>query len=178
VPRILLLLLLISGCSAAAQPAEESTGQSTGRFSVTDVAWLQLAEALHGRALPLLELASDHAAGRPLADLAVRLAERHEKGRGRLRALLGRTGVTGANPHTRHDMPGMPTADDLRALNDLRDAAFDRRFVTLLKAYLDQLVLVAKGEQSAGGDREVRELAAAMEREHTTELAELERAAR
>ncbi|GAA3577270.1 DUF305 domain-containing protein [Nonomuraea rosea] len=174
-PRILLLLLLISGCSAAVQPAAE---QPAGRFSVTDVAWLQLAEALHGRALPLLELAPGHAAGRPLADLSVRLAERHEKGRGRLRALLGRTGVTGANPHTQHDMPGMPTAGDLRALNDLRDAAFDRRFVTLLKAYLDQLVLVAKGEQSAGGDREVRELAAAMEREHTTELAELERAAR
>ncbi|MFC4122342.1 DUF305 domain-containing protein [Nonomuraea zeae] len=189
-PRILavLLLLLLAGCSAAGQPSGQhaagqhaapqpsghhAAAQPNPRYSATDVAWLQLAEALHARALPLLELAPDRAAGRPLAELAVRLGERHESGRDRLRALLAQARVSGENPHTQHDMPGMPTADDLRALSDLRDDAFDRRFVTLLRAYLDQLVLVAKGEQTAGGDREVRELAAAMQREHAAELAEL-----
>ncbi|MEV1176365.1 DUF305 domain-containing protein, partial [Nonomuraea sp. NPDC049784] len=111
---------------------------------------------------------------RSLADLAARLGRKHENERARLRALLAQARVTGENPHTQHDMPGMPTADDLRTLTGLRDDAFDRRFVALFRAYLDQLVLVAKGEQSSGGAPEARELAAAMERDHTADLTELE----
>jgi uncharacterized protein (DUF305 family) len=173
---LLLLSVLLLGCSAAPPAAgQPSAAVPDARFSATDVAWLQLTDALHGRALPLLRLAPEHAARRSLADLAVRLAGRHDSGRARLQALLARTGVTGENPHAQHDMPGMPTADALRELTGLRDDAFDRRFSTLLRAYLDQLVLVAKGEQSAGGDREVRELAASMERDHAAELAELDR---
>ncbi|WP_166427378.1 DUF305 domain-containing protein [Nonomuraea mesophila] len=169
----LLLTVLLLGCSAAPAPAPTSSES----FTTTDVAWLQLAEALHTRALPLLELAGDRAADPPLAGLAARLGEEHESERGRLRALLAQARVTGENPHEQHDMPGMPTAADLDALSGLRDEAFDRRFVTLLRAYLKQLALVADGEQNAGGAQQARELAAAMRREHTADLAELDRVA-
>ncbi|SDI79505.1 DUF305 domain-containing protein [Nonomuraea jiangxiensis] len=183
----LLLSVLLLGCSAAAgappsaptpgTASAPSSGTASGaRFTTTDVAWLQLADALHARALPLLALVPERSGDRELAELAVRLRKEHETGRGRLRALLARTGVTGENPHAQHDMPGMPTADDLRALTALRDDAFDRRFVTLVRAHLDQLVLVAKGEQTSGGAPEARKLAAAMERDHAAALAELERA--
>jgi uncharacterized protein (DUF305 family) len=168
---ILLLSVLPLGCSPA--PAEPEA-----RFNATDVAWLQLADALHTRALPLLDLVPGRAGSRPLADLAVRLGDRHENGRARLRALLIRARVSGENPHASHDMPGMPTARDLRTLAASRDAAFDRRFVVMFRAYLEQLVLVAEGEQSAGGDPEARRLAAAMERDHAADLAELARIGR
>ncbi|MEO3805815.1 DUF305 domain-containing protein [Nonomuraea sp. B1E8] len=178
---ILLPAVLLLGCSAAPDPvpvpAPVQAPASGGAFTTTDVAWLQLAEALHTRALPLLKLARDRAADRPLAGLAARLGEEHESGRGRLRALLAQARVTGENPHAGHDMPGMPTVADLDALSGLRDEAFDRRFVTLLRAYLKQLALVAKGEQGAGGARQVRELASAMRRDHTADLAELDRIA-
>ncbi|WP_165959702.1 DUF305 domain-containing protein [Nonomuraea longispora] len=167
----LLLTVLLLGCSAAPAPAP------SGSFTTTDVAWLQLAEALHTRALPLLELAGDRTADRPLAGLAARLGEKHESERGRLRALLAQARVTGGNPHEQHDMPGMPTAADLETLSELRDDAFDRRFVTLLRAYLKQLALVADGEQNAGGARQARELAASMRRDHTADLGELDRVA-
>ncbi len=137
---------------------------------------MQLAEALHGRVVPLLELAPDRA-GKPLTRLAGRLGTAHEKGRGRLRALLAEAGVTGDNPHALHDMPGMPTADELRALDGLRGDAFERRFTSLLRAYLNQLVLVANGERDAGGSARVRELAKTMAGVHMTELAELDRVA-
>ncbi|TDC97672.1 DUF305 domain-containing protein [Nonomuraea deserti] len=169
----LLLAVLLLGCSAAPAPAPASSGA----FTTTDVAWLQLAEALHTRALPLLDLARDRAADRPLSEFAARLGKAHESGRGRLRALLAQARITGENPHARHDMPGMPTAADLTALSVLRDDAFDRRFVALLRAYLKQLALVAKGEQGAGGARQARELASAMRRDHAADLAELDRIA-
>ncbi|MFC4012285.1 DUF305 domain-containing protein [Nonomuraea purpurea] len=173
-----LVAVLVSGCTAAAPAPEHhrpgSGAAVGGRFNGTDVAWLQLAEALHTRALPLLELAPGRTASRPLADLAVRIGRKHQTGRGRLRALLAEARVGGENPHATHDMPGMPTAADLRALKGLRNDAFDRRFSALLRVYLDQLVLVARGEQSAGGASSARELAAAMERAHVAELAALD----
>jgi uncharacterized protein (DUF305 family) len=140
------------------------------------VAWLQLTDALHARALPLLELAPQRAASRSLAGLAVRLGKAHEAGRGRLRALLAEAGVTGENPHTRHDMPGMPTAEELKTLAGLRGEAFDRRFAALLRAHLGQLVLVANGERDSGGAAAARELAERMAREHNDDLADLDQA--
>ncbi|MEU6789551.1 DUF305 domain-containing protein [Nonomuraea angiospora] len=170
----LLLSVVLLGCSYAPTQSD-APAQSEKEFNATDVAWLQLADALHTRALPLLGLVRGRAGSRALADLAARLGRKHENERARLRALLARARVTGENPHTQHDMPGMPTADALRTLTGLRDDAFDRRFVALLRAYLDQLVLVAEGEQSSGRAPEARELAAAMERDHTADLAELDR---
>ncbi|MET7334682.1 DUF305 domain-containing protein [Nonomuraea sp. NPDC005650] len=165
----LLLSVLLLGCAPAPEQPEKG-------FNATDVAWLQLADALHTRALPLLGLVRGRSGSRALADLAARLGRKHEDERVRLRALLARARVTGENPHAQHDMPGMPTADALRTLTGLRDDAFDRRFVALFRAYLDQLVLVAKGEQRSGRAPEARELAAAMERDHAADLAELEKA--
>lgn len=168
--RCLLIILFLAGCSAA-PPAEP---EPEARFTTTDVAWMQLTDALHARALPVLELAPERA-GRPVADLSVRLRTTHEAGRGRLRALLATAGITGDNPHTQMDMPGMPTAAEVKKLTKLKGESFDRRFSGLMKAYLDQLVLVANGERSSGGAAEVRDLAAAMVREHGEELAELDR---
>nr|SBP00808.1 putative lipoprotein [Nonomuraea gerenzanensis] len=167
----MVLVVVVAGCSPVVRepaPAPE--------YTVTDVAWLQLTDALHTRALPLLELAPERASSRALADLAVRLGKAHEAGRGRLRALLAEAGITGENPHTLHDMPGMPTAQDLKDLAGLRKSAFDRRFAALLRAHLEQLVLVANGERDAGGAAGARRLAEDLAREHTGDLAELDRA--
>ncbi|HEX4814762.1 MAG TPA: DUF305 domain-containing protein [Nonomuraea sp.] len=165
--------LLAPGCSAPEDgPA---TVRQEPPYNATDVAWLRLAEALHGRALPMLALAPERSRSRPLIGLAGRLAAAHETGRARLRTLLARAGQAGENPHAQHDMPGMPTSADLEALRGLRGDAFDRRFARLAGAYLDQLVLVAEGEQRSGGDAEVRRLAAGMARRHAAERAELRR---
>ncbi|MGW2147727.1 DUF305 domain-containing protein [Nonomuraea bangladeshensis] len=162
------LSLLVGGCGATAGGTVASSGSP---FNATDVAWLQLAEALHARALPMLALAPGRSASPELVELAERLAEEHGEGRERLRALLPRN--AGENPHAGHDMPGMPTADDLEALRGLRGKKFDRRFVPLVRAYLDQLVLVAEGERRSGASEEVRRLAATMARAHEAELARL-----
>ncbi|GAA3683126.1 DUF305 domain-containing protein [Nonomuraea antimicrobica] len=170
---VLALVLAPIGCSAAREPVPSP--QVTGTpFNTTDVAWLQLAEALHTRTQPLLELASERAGSRSLAELAGRLGEAHEAGRERLRTLLVRAGGGGENPHAGHDMPGMPTAQDLEQVTGLRDDAFDRRFTELTRSYLEQLVLIANGERGSGGAAEVRELAGAMSRTHAAELAQLQ----
>ncbi|MET8868984.1 DUF305 domain-containing protein [Nonomuraea sp. NPDC004580] len=183
---VCLVVAVLAGCSSAERDtgtpvssAERDAGtpaSSAEAFTTTDVAWLQLTDALHARARPLLELAPRRAAGRSLAALAVRLGKEHEAGRGRLRALLAEAGITGENPHLQHDMPGMPTAADLKTLARLRDGAFDRRFAELLRAHLRQLVLVSNGERDSGGAAAARELAGTMAREHSENLAELDRA--
>ncbi|MEV0629939.1 DUF305 domain-containing protein [Nonomuraea wenchangensis] len=170
VSAVFVLSLLAGGCGATAG----TVASSGSPFNATDIAWLQLAEALHTRALPMLALAPGRSAAPALVELAERLAEEHEEGRERLRALLVRTGAGSVeNPHAGHDMPGMPTADDLKALRGLRGKGFDRRFVPLVRAYLDQLVLVAEGERRSGASEEVRGLATTMARAHEAELARL-----
>ncbi|WP_052423611.1 DUF305 domain-containing protein [Nonomuraea candida] len=168
----MVLVAVLLGCAAKEEPPG-ATAPAAGVFTTTDVAWLQLADALHTRALPMLGLARERAGSRSLADLAARLGRAHRTGRERLRALLVRARVTGENPHTTHDMPGMPTARELKALAELRGVAFDRRFTALSRAYLEQLVLVAEGERASGGAAEARALAAEMSRAHAAELREL-----
>ncbi|GAA1736355.1 DUF305 domain-containing protein [Nonomuraea bangladeshensis] len=167
------LLSLVGGCGSTAGGTVASSGSP---FNATDIAWLQLAEALHARALPMLALAPGRSASPELVEVAGRLAKEHGEGRERLRALLPRNGA-GENPHAGHDMPGMPTAGDLETLRGLRGKKFDRRFVPLVRAYLDQLVLVAEGERRSGASEEVRRLATTMARAHEAELARLAEAA-
>ncbi|MFT7868166.1 MULTISPECIES: DUF305 domain-containing protein, partial [Amycolatopsis] len=77
----------------------------------------------------------------------------------RLKSARDRAGLPAADVHGGHRMPGMVTAADLVALRTGTGEEFDRRLVTLLRAHAAQLVVLARGEQTSGGDAETRELA-------------------
>ncbi len=78
-----------------------------------------------------------------------------------------------SNEHDGHDMPGMVTAADFAVLNKASGAAFDRLFRQDAREYLSQSVVVARGEQGSGADRETKAFAASMEKLHAAQLTRL-----
>ncbi|MFI6802946.1 DUF305 domain-containing protein [Streptosporangium canum] len=163
---------------AARETVSTPAGTTPGTFNATDVAWLQLMIPMTEQMLRLLELTPEQTANPRVTRLAARFVAGHRAELPRLRALLGRSGALGTNVHEGHDMPGMVTAEDLRVVGRATGAAFDRLLVDNLREHLEQGILVSRGEQDAGAEQAVRELAATIERTRTAQLALLDGAGR
>ncbi|MEN3614912.1 DUF305 domain-containing protein [Plantactinospora sp. ZYX-F-223] len=190
---LLVAVLLAGGCagSAAAPPpvsgtstgaAPVTTGRPTGpagtpgpsgRFNGTDIAWLQLAVAMHERVLPLLDLVPARTTDPAVRQLAARVRETHRADLERSRRLLDRSGAPKTNPHEGHDMPGMVTAAELTALGAVPEAEFRRLFGQYLRAHLEQSVRVAGAEQRSGADPDTTSLAGAIARTGAAYLTQL-----
>ncbi len=145
--------LIMGGC-ATTGPAPTASP-----FNPTDVAWLQLVVPMTENALTAARLAPSHAAGPAVRAAADSVAAPSERLLTRLTATRDRAGLPAADVHSGHRMPGMVTAADLVALRTGSGPEFDRRLVALLRAHAAQLVVLARGEQSSGGDAATRELA-------------------
>jgi uncharacterized protein (DUF305 family) len=150
--------LIMGGC-ATTGPAPTAVPATAPAFNPTDVAWLQLVVPMTENALAAARLAPDHAAGAAVRSVAESVVAPQERLLGRLRAARDRAGLPAADVHSGHRMPGMVTPADLVALRTGRGAEFDQRLVALLRAHAGQLVVLARGEQTSGGDAETRELA-------------------
>jgi hypothetical protein len=57
--------------------------------------------------------------------------------------LLDAAGITYVNNHEGHDMPGMPTDEELNALSTSK-SDFDQVFTGLLRAHLDESTVVVR----------------------------------
>ncbi|MCE7006716.1 DUF305 domain-containing protein [Kibdelosporangium philippinense] len=165
--RLILLLLVLTGCggqvtgSVPETPAS-GTGRSTSSFGLTERAFVELAIATDEQAVKLLgagaKLAT-HSALRQLAnDIgAARRAEVVE-----LHGLLAAAAVEYVNNHKGHDMPGMPTDEEISALT-AAGPGFDALFAKLLRAHLDESITVARSAAQAVSDEPTRALARRMQ---------------
>ncbi|GAA1019748.1 DUF305 domain-containing protein [Acrocarpospora pleiomorpha] len=167
-----ILSVLVAGCAkpdppAAAEPVVSST------FNATDVAWLQLLIPMTEQALALLGSAPQRTSNAQVIQLAATMNGEHTAQLTQLRELLRRAGVPETDIHDGHDLPGIVTPDDLLIVNKTTGATFDRLFAEHVSDYLRQSVLVAKGEQTSGADRETKAFAVTMAKARTDELAEL-----
>lgn len=147
--------LIMGGC-ATTGPAPTPAASP---FNPTDVAWLQLVVPMTENALAAARLAPSHAGSPAVRAAADSVAAPSERLLTRLTAARDRAGLPAADVHSGHRMPGMVTAADLVALRTGNGPEFDRRLVALLRAHAAQLVVLAKGEQTSGGDAATRELA-------------------
>ncbi|MGW5721214.1 DUF305 domain-containing protein [Amycolatopsis sp. NPDC003865] len=145
--------LTLGGC-ATTGPAPTASP-----FNPTDVAWLQLVVPMTEHALAAARLAPSHAASPAVRAAADSVAAPSQRLLSRLTTTRERAGLPAADVHSGHRMPGMVTEADLVALRTGTGPDFDRRLVALLRAHAAQLVVLAKGEQTSGGDAETRELA-------------------
>ena len=145
--------LTLGGC-ATTGPAPTASP-----FNPTDVAWLQLVVPMTENALAAARLAPSHATSPAVRAAADSVAAPSERLLTRLTATRDRAGLPAGDVHSGHRMPGMVTAADLVALRTGSGPDFDRRLVALLRAHAAQLVVLARGEQTSGGDAETRELA-------------------
>ncbi|MEO3857550.1 DUF305 domain-containing protein [Acrocarpospora sp. B8E8] len=169
---VVILAVLVAGCAkpeppAAAEPIVSST------FNATDVAWLQLLIPMTEQALALLGSAPERTSNAQVIRLAVTMNGEHRAQLTQLRGLLSKAGVPETDIHDGHDIPGIVTPADLLIVNKTTGSTFDRLFAEHVSDYLRQSVLVAKGEQTSGADRETKALAVAMAKARAGELAEL-----
>ncbi|MFG1885943.1 DUF305 domain-containing protein [Micromonospora sp. NPDC049102] len=138
----------------------------------TDDAFIQLLLPMDDGVLALIDhldtlpSAADPALRAVLGD--IRTAHRAELVE--LRRLLAAGNVPEQNIHEGHQMPGMVTDDRLAELRAAPEAEVPSRAVGLLRAHLEQTVVLCRGEQNAGGSPEVKALAGRIQ---TTRAAEL-----
>ncbi|MEV6371584.1 DUF305 domain-containing protein [Micromonospora musae] len=185
VPSVVLCVALLgAGCAAAGPPPPtrpNRTGDTpavaatTGAFSPTDVAWLQLTVAMSERLLPVLDLVPARTTDPAWRALAGRVEESQQADLIRSRGLLAESGAPATNPHEGHDMPGMITEAELTALRAARGLAFDRLVARHLRAHLSQAVRIARAEQGSGAHPATTALAATVVRDGSAELTRLDR---
>ncbi|MBQ1047227.1 DUF305 domain-containing protein [Micromonospora sp. C51] len=164
---------------ALAPPAGESPTAvlpaTTGQFSATDIAWLQLSVAMAERLLPILDLVPGRTSDPAWRRLATRIETSERTHLTRSRRLLADSGAPVVNPHEGHDMPGMVTDEELTALRSATGRAFHHLIAGHLRAHLTQSVRIATAEQQGGSDPAATALAATVVRAGAADLARLDR---
>lgn len=186
-----LLAVLVSGCGGGEPPAGSGAGaQATptvpvapaatigpagesGAFNPTDVAWTQLMIALDEKTLLLTDLTPKQTSDPRVRGLADQVGTGHRGELTGLRDLLRQAGVAESNEHEGHDMPGMVTADDLRALTAATGPAFDQLFVSNMRDHLEQTLQLARAVERSGSEPHIRTLATEIQRTRTAQLDQL-----
>ncbi|MFF0151618.1 DUF305 domain-containing protein [Micromonospora sp. NPDC005203] len=164
--------------ASAAPLGSGSASGSTGLFSATDIAWLQLTVAMNERLLPVLDVVSSRTTDPAWLTFAARLGTAHRADLSTARRLLAESGAPATNPHEGHDMPGMVTDEELAALRSVTGVAFQRRAGQHVRAHLNQAVRIATAEQRVGAHPATTTLASAVVRTANTGLTWLMRADR
>ncbi|MFJ5266389.1 DUF305 domain-containing protein [Streptomyces sp. NPDC088387] len=176
VVALLCVLLTVSGCAGSpsragtpprtagttGSPADTSSpaATATGTFSTTDIAWLQLLIAMDDQNGLVLGLVPRRGGDPALKTWAAGVARDNRAQLSTLRELLAQAGVPDSNPHEGHDMPGMVTGDELRALEDASGAPFDRLLRAALRDHLGHAEHLSRAERANGSDTRVTGFAA------------------
>jgi uncharacterized protein (DUF305 family) len=171
----ILLALSLAGCRGETVPApmtEPVTVSGAGQFGLTERAFVELAIATDDQAVKLLDLGVQQAGTPSLRDLAREIGAGRRAELSELHGLLTSAAVPYVNNHEGHDMPGMPTNDELTALSQA-GTGFDGMFVRLLRAHLDESVTVARSAAKSVAHEATRAVAQRMEQDRRTFLQRL-----
>jgi uncharacterized protein (DUF305 family) len=175
-----LLAMGLAACgeqAAAPPPAhqghEQPAADAPGRFGPTEQAFTELAIAIDDQAVKLLDQ-GDNATSTALRDLAKDIGAARRAELAQLHGLLDTAGVPYVNNHEGHDMPGMPTTEELGALST-SGGDFDKVFTGLLRAHLDESTVVVKSVLGATSHADTRAVAEKMAKERAADLPRLDR---
>ncbi|MEV4312886.1 DUF305 domain-containing protein [Actinocrispum sp. NPDC049592] len=154
----------VTGCAAAGETAAPApvvpATTGAGQFGLTERAFVELQIATDDQAVKLLDLGGAKVSG-ALRDLAAEIATARRTELAALHGLLDSAGITYVNNHEGHDMPGMPTPDELAEL--AAAPAPDAMFVRLLRAHLAESEGVVRGAAQSVTHEATRTLARQME---------------
>ena len=184
--RLFVIFLLATGIVACGQqapsppapapppPVTTSMPPSSvpGGFGTTEEAFVQLAIATDDQVLKLLDLGAADATDPVLRDFATQLAAARRDELTALHGLLDAAAVEYQNLHQGHDMPGMPTEEELATLRTA--PAFDTEFARLTRAHLTESRTVARSAADNATHPDTRELATSMVAERDTAIARLD----
>ncbi|KAA0939340.1 DUF305 domain-containing protein [Streptomyces apricus] len=164
-----------SVATSPAAGASSTTGASSASaFNATDTAWILLMIPMTERARRLTDLAPSRTADPALAALAAKIGAALRGDLRRLRTVLRSSGVPDTHPHEGHDMPGMVGLGTLDEAAAATGPAFDRLLGEALRAHFTQSRTLCAGERAQGRAGQAKDLAAAIARRTTQQLALLD----
>ncbi|MGW5266591.1 DUF305 domain-containing protein [Microbispora sp. NPDC004025] len=121
-----------------------------------DIWFAQMMIPHHRQALDMAKLAEDRAAGSKVKELAKQIEAAQDPEIQMMTGWLESWGVQAPGEdgmpmdHMDHGMPGMMSGEDMKKLEGLKGAAFDKAFLTMMIQHHEGAITMAKEEQGAG----------------------------
>lgn len=175
----LALATLVAGCSNSSDTAGSASSQtSASNFNQTDVSFATDMIPHHRQAVEMAELAPTRARSPQVKELAAQIQAAQDPEVETMSGWLKQWGEKVPGDMAGHDMsssmPGMMSTTDMDALAGLSGAAFDREFLTMMKAHHEGAIKMAKTEQDKGKYTQATALAGEIESAQTDEIATID----
>ncbi|WP_169983857.1 DUF305 domain-containing protein [Microbispora sp. H10836] len=144
--------------SMSAVPAESPAPATSpaADHNDRDIWFAQMMIPHHRQALEMAKLAEDRAGSSKVKELAKQIEAAQDPEIQTMTGWLESWGVQAPGEdgmpmdHTDHGMPGMMSGEDMKKLEGLKGAAFDKAFLTMMIQHHEGAITMAKEEQGAG----------------------------
>jgi len=172
---VVAVALALTGCDGG-----EEGSRTAAQFDDADVTFAQQMIPHHRQAVEMARLAQQRAASPEVKTLAGEI----EKAQGpEIQTMTGWLQAWGRNVpddtsgmgHGGADMPGMMSAEEMKALENASGAAFDRMFLQMMIEHHQGAIDVAGTEQANGRSADAIALAKQIEAAQTAEISVMER---
>ncbi|MEU6428526.1 DUF305 domain-containing protein [Microbispora sp. NPDC046973] len=156
--------------SMSAMPAESPAPATSpaAYHNDRDIWFAQMMIPHHRQALEMAKLAEDRAAGGKVKELAKQIEAAQDPEIQTMTGWLESWGVQVPDEdgmpmdHMDHGMPGMMSGEDMKKLEGLKGAAFDKAFLTMMIQHHEGAITMAKEEQGAGVYEPAKQMADAI----------------
>lgn len=173
------LAVALTGCASsdasAPAAAPQGGGAATSDHNDADVKFSMEMIPHHQQTIQIADLASQRATGEKAKLIAAKVLSAEEK---EIRTMTGWLKSWNQAPpaagHAGHDMPGMLTAADIKALESASGKAFDDKFLPMILKHLQNGVTMAKQVISDGQHQPTKDLAGQIVTSQQKKIAELQ----
>jgi uncharacterized protein (DUF305 family) len=149
-------------------PAPATSAQPAAAHNADDVTFAQQMVPHHSQALDMAKLVPSRSTNPKVIDLASRIEKAQDPEIQQMQGWLGTWGAgTSSMPGMGHEsspgmggsMPGMMSGDDMKKLEAVRGAEFDKMWLDMMIQHHQGAIDMAKTELSKGGDADAKALA-------------------
>ena len=188
-PAAVLTALVVVGCGSddtpAAAPTTSPTASPSASDSVSaehndaDAMFAQMMIPHHRQAVDMAKMAADQAADPRVKQLAAKIQTAQDPEIQTMASWLMAwdepmpTGMPGMSGMEMPGMPGMMSGADMKKLESLSGAAFDKEFLTMMIAHHQGAVQMAQEQQKNGENPDAVTLAKKIVTDQTAEIAEI-----
>ncbi len=192
-PAAAVTALVLAGCgsndtpaasapSTAASPSTSSSGPVSAEHNDADVTFAQMMIPHHRQAIDMAKMASTRAADPAVKKLAAKIWTAQDPEIQTMSSWLmawkaplptGMPGMDMGSMPSMPSMPGMMTDAEMKKLESLSGAAFDKEFLTMMIAHHQGAIQMAQEQQKNGKNPDAVALAKKIAADQTAEIAEI-----
>jgi uncharacterized protein (DUF305 family) len=155
----------MSGMNSSPAPATSSPAQPAAAHNADDVTFAQQMVPHHSQALDMAKLVPSRSTNPKVIDLASRIEKAQDPEIQQMRGWLGTwsAAMPGMSqesmPGMDGSMPGMMSGDDMKKLEAVKGAEFDKMWLDMMIKHHQGAIDMAKTELSKGGNGDAKALA-------------------